>query len=564
MTNDSPVRPRLTLVDAALLLALALFCLRLLGGLEAARDLTLWDEADYLRRGLALPGHGLPALALYLCGRLAGAPRVLALLAPALFAVSAAAHVAPRPTLLALAVVLGGLALALARPTFAQALVPLGLALLLASFARPELFLSFLLVSALLALALLLRARAGAAGLALRGALTYAALSLLLVGLLGNPFSDGTGRRLYAFCQHYALGQVQRTGLALNPWGQCNEVLRRSFGEVHSVGEAARANPGAFLAHLRDNLSRYPEASLRLFVSGPSHPSVLSEEPAPWTPVRRAHALLLALAATALAGALLLRARGLGAALRAPGTRLCALALGVVLLPSALSSLLLHPREHYLVLQGVLLPLLALAWVGAAVRGAEPRVLQGAAVGLGLVLLLAAPRLAPVPKGEAPLHRRAVAQLRAHVPSSGRVALLEAQGGYDVYLGRHVTRISPARLRPGEPFERFLQRQGVGFVLLEPQLARDARLAHDAGFRAFAARPQDFGYRAQPLPGTGMTLAVREAPSRGRPAAAVGAAPSARGTPSTRSAPATLGAPALRASPQRRAARPRPAAGTAR
>jgi hypothetical protein len=545
--------PRAALLPDALLLALlALFCLRLLAPLELARDLTLWDEADYLRRAFALPQRGLPApewgplhslfyfalsrlvpdpitlhdvayrllavlptLGIYLCARRAGAPRTLSLLGSALFLVSAAPHVAPRPTLLALVLVLAGLWVALGRRSLAGAAASLGLSLLLASFARPELFMSFLLVSGVLGLALL----RGGWRQSARTAFTYAALALALVALLGNPFEDRSGRRLYAFCQHYALGEVARAKLDVEPWGQCNAVLRRSFGEVHSVGEAARANPSAFLTHLRANLLLYPVASLHLFLRGPSHADLLDPQPRPWTPERQGHALLVGLSLLGLAG-LLLRRGGpqLRLALRSPAVVRCGLALLLVLIPSALSSLLLHPRDHYLVLQGVLLPLFVLV-LAAALAPPRAESQGGVAFALALALLIAAPMLGPATGAPLP-HRRAVAQLRpvaAALP--GSFGLLETLGGYDVYLGRRVSQVLPSQRRPGEAFEDFLARRNVRMVLLEPSLTGHALLAGDADFQAFVAAPEAFGFRVAPLGDTGIQVAVRERePQRTEPA----------------------------------------------
>ena len=276
-------------VDAACLAALALACAAQLAHLERVLDLAPWDEADYLRAGLGLLSHGLPdpewgplyalwyfalsplaadpvalyelsyrllvvlpALALYACARRLGAPAGPALCGALLFAVSMAPHVLPRPTLLALLLVLASLAAAARLRSSEAACATLGLALLLASWARPELFVAFLGVSAVLLVLLarrLLRP-AGRARALLLGA-AYGALALGLAALLGNPFGNTSNRRLFAFCQHFALGEVQRAALALDPWGQCEEVMRRSFGEVHSVGEAARRNPDAFRAHLK-------------------------------------------------------------------------------------------------------------------------------------------------------------------------------------------------------------------------------------------------------------------------------------------------------------------------
>ncbi len=203
-----PMRPKLTTLAAELacVAALGVACAAVLSGLAGSLDLALWDEASYLRAGQAIATRGLPpaewgplyalayaalgkvtanpveafdlgyralvvlpALAIYFAARRLRLSPALALLGSLGFLLSGAHEISPRPSLLALLCVLVGLTAS----TFARSrdgrLGVLAVSLLVASFARPELFVGFLAVGAL-ALIVAVRVPREERGLSLRRA----------------------------------------------------------------------------------------------------------------------------------------------------------------------------------------------------------------------------------------------------------------------------------------------------------------------------------------------------------------------------------------------------------
>ncbi|MFP2911252.1 hypothetical protein ACLESD_40755 [Pyxidicoccus sp. 3LFB2] len=411
---NSPPLPQQRLpslvAEAVCLAALVLACVKLGRGVEGVLDLGLWDEADYLHRAFLLPERGLPdpewgplysvwyfalsrvwpdpvdlyygntrllllltTVAGYVFLRRVGAKPWLALAGAAVYLLSMAPHVLPRPTLLSVFIILVALGAATSARTPAGACIRVGLGLLIASFARPEYFLSFLLMSLLLG-GLLAHGvwRGGwktrAPWLrALRTGAAYGLAALALVAVMGNPFGNTSNRRFYAFCQHFADNHVRRTGLALNPWGECPKVISQVFGDVDTLGAAARANPGAFLTHLGMNLQRYPRESVRMFAAGYGNHSPLPG-PKPWTREQAGHLFLLVVAVGLPLGLLAWNARRLARALRSRRVVETVVAACVVLLPVLASVVLIQPRQHYLVLQG----LMVLAVLAALVAAVEP------------------------------------------------------------------------------------------------------------------------------------------------------------------------------------------------
>jgi hypothetical protein len=340
--------------------------------------------------------------------------------------------------------------------------------------------------------------------------------------VLGSPFSDTTHRRFYAFCQHFAVNYVERTGFQAEPWGECPKAIRAAFGEVDSVGAAARSNPDAFLAHLRMNLERSPSAFLRLFFQeyggvSPYPPGAL------WPPTRReplehaGHLLLITVAASPL---LLVAGRGkhLRAALRNPQVWRTGGVMLAVLLPVALSAVLIAPRSHYLVLPGVM-GLAFLAALGSALGEPPSNGRPRLSLGLALVLALASPDLSQRQGASAPsrlAHRRFVEAFRslglpARLAPGEEVGVLDTHGGLAAYLGRGYRRVPAYLKRPQEPFTAFLRRERVHVFIADARLGQYENLAQDAELQALLKDPGAFGFRVWPLPGTELRLVLPSA-----------------------------------------------------
>lgn len=551
---STPPRQRFPtlLAEGLCLAALVLACLLMGRGVEAVLDLGLWDEADYLHRALMLPTSGLPdpewgplyslwyyalsffwpdPVALYYANarllilmtsvagyaflRHLGARPWFALAGAGVYLLSMAPHVQPRPTLLSFFILLVALCAALRAGSREDACARLGMGLLIASFARPEYFLSFLLVSALLGVWLV----RGRGPRALRTAALYGVSFAVLVALMGNPFGNTSNRRFYAFCQHFADGYSKRTGrVEVNPWAQCNAVLRPVFGDADTLGAALRANPSEFFAHLRWNVENHPRESLEVFASG-YNGRPLMPGTGPWTREHVGHLLLIALLGLPVV-VLAWRWRRLPGALRQPRVVGALLAVGVVLLPGLLSSVLLQPRHHYLVLQGVM-GVAVLVALATAVRG--PDAPEGTSRrGLALCALLAAVVVLAVPDlghrqgWGSPPERQVLQRVRtlqtlglgARVASGSSIGVLDTQGGLPVYLGAPFRRIPVWTMRAGESLSQYLRREQVDLVFLDDRMRQEPRFANDPALEAFLAEPGVFGYATWRLPGTDTRLAV--------------------------------------------------------
>jgi len=601
---DAPLPPPpskqrlLTFVtEAVCLAALVLACVKLGRGVEGVLDLGIWDEADYLHRALLLPERGLPdpewgplysvwyfalsrvwpdpvelyygntrllllltTVAGYAFLRRVGARPWFALAGASVYLLSMAPHVLPRPTLLAVLIILVALVCAASARTPEGACVRVGLGLLVASFARPEYFLSFLLMSLLLGGLLAREVWHGAWKerarwhRVLRTGTAYGLGALALVAVMGNPFGNTSNRRFYAFCQHFADNYVRRTALPVNPWGECNKVISQVFGEVDTLGAAARANPGAFLAHLGQNLQRYPLESLRMFATGYGSHSPLPGK-RPWTREQAGHLFLLVVALGLPLGVLASNARRLAGALRSRRVEGTLTATCVVLLPVFASVVLIQPRQHYLVLQGLMaLAVLSalVASVGPGSAAASPDTAQASGSGviagpgklllsalLASVLMLAVPDLVRRQGGPASVareHLQRVNAIRAlgletRIASGDAIRVLDTQGGLSVYLGPPFRRIPTWTKRKGEPLADYLRRERIDLVFLDGRLRQDSFFANDPALESFYAEPGSFGYATWRVPGTDVVLALPDAWASGATARAATSRPSSAPVP---------------------------------
>ncbi len=509
-------------------------------GLDAAFDLGLYDETNYLHRGLQFAQHGTlpppdwgplysfwyallsvvqpdPVALYYLNHRVLvtllavgvyGALRAVrtphwAAAVVAFWALIANFNVFtwPRVTLFALLIILGTLMIAatLRSPALQWTVAAFGA--LLAAYARPEYFTVTLWCLVLLGVWAAIRARQGRLGAAMSrrawtamGALI--ALGLLLVALLGVPVGGGE-RSMAAFRQHFSVNWVHWTNANLEPWTDHGVIIAEAFGPVDSIAAAAAANPALFTRHIRENVAgafkiaaqlvRYETSLLRPFWPD-----------APWR-VQDEAAVVLGL----LVGGLwvwMLRAARARRGMSAPAGTRSALLLWVAagyIGAGLLSVVLIYPRSHYLITVLVLLVIVVAALLNRLRAGAPGAALRLAPV-LCLALFLLTPTFAQAHRYSQP-NLAVVRALRA-LDLPGPVNLLEAQGGYHVYLGDHYHLVRP--VTKTQPFDRFLAENGVNLIVLSDRLRADSRLRDDPEWQAFLADSDARGWQRLPTADT--------------------------------------------------------------
>jgi hypothetical protein len=354
-----------------------------------------------------------------------------------------------------------------------------------AAYARPEFFLSFVLLCGLaLGRYVWQRRRAHVP-------LPYLPLGLLgmagtLVILFGSPM--GGGRSVIAFAQHFAMNYATwHPEMNLSPWMHTKTFIVKAFGrEVTSIGDAFLLNPSLFGQHLLANAGTLLTLTSRY---------VLGTLVAPWLsllvfPGLRYVLLALALGVVALAN-WPQTLRNLLDGLRRDGWYwLCLL---VMLAPTFISCLLLYPRDHYVAFHTLLYVSLAGTLLRAYALRTLPQLAPAMAYGLGTLGLVGflwphwqATRI-PKPTPIANLIRTLEKiPVQGPVTMTGNLSLM-----YRLYLGQHWRYLYLDQYRPAD-LQTFVRQNSVNCFHIQPNVV--AQYGKDPFFASLIANPAAAGF----------------------------------------------------------------------
>lgn len=507
-------------------------------GVESFVDIVLYDESNYLAAGRTawrgLPGaQGAPVYALWyavlslfrqdaialffvnlkamtilpaamtFCAlRSQGVSRTVAWGA-ALWLLGLHANFAtwPKVSHFVILVFLGGVCITAIVKSRAGKLAVAALAALVASYVRPEFYVSFLLFGLMLVVLSVRSMRERRLLAPGRPVVVVLVVGLLLGMTRGVPLGGGS-RMQMAFGQHYARNWVAWHQTRVNPWAEWESIVRRDFGNCASPGAAMLANPTAMARHLSTNLRLLPNELWVLFRRHDGFPQA--------GPARRA--LMLTMILVLLTGLPLLgwaRITGYLRQLRDNATqgRFAAVQIGVVLLPILLSVIIMAPRQHYVIMLGVGLVLPVVAWLGRT----DPR-RRAPSSFAHLVVLAITPLLIfrPLTEGGRPRRQPTLDTIRLlrSLPVNGTVNLLEAEGGYGIYVGPHYRRV--AEYEKQIPFNAFLAERSINLIVLSKRLRAAHTLAADPEWIAFTNQIPQAGFPWRAYPGVaGMSLLIK-------------------------------------------------------
>lgn len=483
-------------------------------------ELYFYDETAYLARGLSgqadftngatysdlywLTGHlvanpvdlyfvvrAMAAAALvmgvWFAARLLADPR-LAWVAGVVIAATPAPYIWPGVAAPAAATVLAGLAMLFRWPGLSS----LGLALCLfwgAAGARPEYVWWVAAVSVLAVAAVLYRSltssratwsSAGSYAVVCGALIMPAALVLLH----GSPF-NGSGRQWAAFGQHFA----QRNAVAPeDPWLDWETIAGRSFGDASSIGEAFWASPKALFGHIARNVAEAPSAFVTEVLGGGHSMATTSLG---WP--------LLIILVVGVAVSLLwdtkasrTRAARLARGVMSREYRLPVLVFALLLVATAIPTLVVYPRGHYLVLAAGLFVLLLVVIQSHVGSSYITWLIPVLATVIGFAFLLVQTAGAVTMRLDNPPPRPEAIQIMASSDRQWRLVGSDwGEYGLDVYV-EGVTEV-PEEPLVGETFSQFLTRNRVNAVLLNDRLA-DGPLGSSPGFDGFAADPRTYGF----------------------------------------------------------------------
>jgi hypothetical protein len=341
--------------------------------------------------------------------------------------------------------------------------------------------------------------------------LLVAGCAVLLLCGLGNPL--GGGRSFIAFGQHYAINVVTAEQLTIDPCTQYESIVARDFGEAATVRQAWQANPCAFLWHLAYNVSRTPEAVADLV------------EPRLDLASKARRLLIVGVLGVVFLGAVgfgrrLVRGEQPNEGKHRLGVALVMLTL--VLVPTAVSALVVAPELRYLM--GVVLFLIALVVAGL---GALPRLRlvterlerPWVLVGLFVVLLAVTPNRAHGWNVQALLGRqppvltpalpdqRIVTALR-QLPLERSSSALVCAARVHSFYARLPTHYWALTAKTG-PFWDFVRQANIGIVVVDPFLLNCPSYRDDAQFQEFVTGERTGDFAFFDVAGLPVRIAVR-------------------------------------------------------
>jgi hypothetical protein len=365
---------------------------------------------------------------------------------------------------------------------------------LLVSYVRPEYFLAYLLSLLLFILAVVLEYRKQKR-LHLTGLTMYALISILLLGLLGLPLSGS--KSIVAFGQHFSLNWVSWTGSDINPWTNWQKIVSQNFGPADSIWGAFANNPFVFLKHITYNIWGIIRNSSALVI-----PTIFPK-----------NILFMGIVALSLIGlclAYIYNIRNNFPIIRKNFIehRIILVFIGLFLVPGLVSVVVIYPRRHYLLLIG-LLTVVSMAIIGK--KASEQQAIKILNKFQAKLLLIGALMIALIPYflGQFNASRpnfhtlRFIQSLRIEEP----VNLLEAEGGYHIYLGDNFHRV--AEYDKNTDFNRFLQLRNINMIVVSDQLLKDTRFRDDTDWLDFLAAYPTFGYVEMDVPHTDRKLFIR-------------------------------------------------------
>lgn len=379
----------------------------------------------------------------------------------------------------------------------------LALGALLGSYVRPELFLAFIVFSALFLVSTARRLRSPNLAGDLPALILLLALPSVLFAVLGTPVFMGEHRSFLAFRQHFSVNWVQWNKVDVDPWAQYSAITSEQFGGAGSIWEAVISNPALYAKHVAYNTAQIPVAfgkSLFLHYSL----ALPADSRTSW----------VIEGALFLAAALVYIAYRLGKSFDIV-RRIYREERHVVLLavvwsaPAVLAAMLFLPKRYYLTIPVFFsLILLALFFLRNGGRGWDFKRITV----VGILLVALTPCLCRFGgDGRITLTGR-MRNIRTieFIRSLGvrdDVTLLTAEGRHHVYCGPNFSRITP--MEKTEGFARFVDEYDINMILVTERLKTSENFKSDEEWLDFSENCDRFGFRKMVIPHTGRALLVR-------------------------------------------------------
>ncbi len=366
---------------------------------------------------------------------------------------------------------------------------------LLCSYVRPEFFLTFVILLV------------GSIGYILfnfkkerfTGILVIFILLLVSGGFTtwwGWPIGSGN-RSFIAFGQHFSLNWVDWTKSNLSPWTDWQSIISLNFNDSQNMFAAFRNNPIMFTKHIITNIRRLPMLFVNTFFL---HATILFP---PSLQEHEKHLLLLIFFICII----YMREKWIswfngGYQRYKPELFIFA----SFIFSPLISSIVIFPRQHYVIIWGLLITLLlaiivfdkGLIWSGFTITKFFMASL--------LIVAMTPPSSFLITSNSQP--NKNTIRFIESLNIKHKVYLLEAEGGYSIYLGDNFSRVSEYSKNQG--FDDFHKAKNINMIVLSKGLRNDSRFRSDKEWADFLDNHTERGYVLLEIPRTDRTLLVAQ------------------------------------------------------
>ena len=366
---------------------------------------------------------------------------------------------------------------------------------LLGAYARPELFIAFLfLLFALFGFTICRRSYQQTGRIALF--LGILLISGLLVKWVGVPIAGG--RSLVAFGQHFSHNWVEWTGEEdLNPWTNWEEITYQNFGNIQNIKDALLNNPILLLKHISTNITNTPGAiSILLF----DHANII-------IPDRHKNYLESYMILGLFAIYLIVTIKRWLPQLheRIIENHILFVALACYAAITLISIAIIFPREHYLILPIILL-VICTAILCLGQNNEKEDNLGWPTLIFGLLFVFLTPHFSFYLGTATHTPNVETIHFIEELKIEEDVKMLEAEGGFDIYLPDNYQRI--AEYTKKTDYHTFQCQNNINMVVLTKRLENYARLKDDEEWKYFLLNYLKEGYTKLEIPKTDRQLIV--------------------------------------------------------
>lgn len=387
----------------------------------------------------------------------------------------------PKVSHFALILILGILILA-SRKSLLWTSLYVSFGALLVAYVRPEFFISFLLSMLIFIIVFTLNKNETFQLTYLMG---FALLSVLLLIVIGIPYSGN--RSFVAFGQHFSSNWVIWNENEINPWTNWQEILSQNFGSGDSILDAFIHNPSMFLKHITYNITSLIKNAPDVVL-----PDIFPKD-----------LLSIIFAALSIIGLCIVNLKNIPKKFKEFSNLF--IFFGIFIIPSLISIIIIHPRDHYLLIVFVLSALFLTILLDKHKLDQRQLDYQWIML-LGFFAFTITPYYANPGEMNLPQPKKDAVNFIQTLNIIERVNLLETEGGYHYFLGDNYHRISQSAKDIG--FFGFLEEQGINMIVLTDGLLEDTRFRDDPEWQEFLTIYPDFGFIGMDITQTDKMLLI--------------------------------------------------------